>query len=689
MTNAQTLKQERLDLKKGRRVLAVLAILALACDILFAPTNYYSFAIAGFFASLLLITAILEMRAIGPLLSGIAERFSSFLHKRGSFYSSAEAEIPKFAIIRIIFGAFLVHRAFYLFNYSFPDDWSNFSIAIMLATSLVSAICILLGFVTQIAFIFLVIVQWKIGDYALATATLGNAIAAMLAVVLFVANAGAHYSLDAIIRKRNIKDLSFALSLYDRRFIPTDGELQLIKFATLFAYSCVCLYSLSMHLNEPAWMTGVAGPQLLASNFMSKYYYLFESTFEASPLAVHVARISMWMMMIWYCSIIPFVLIGGIARAYVIWWGVLFFILSTFALQLGWLGQFEFLFWASLFWNKKFIADAPSITIVYDDRCNLCDRTVNALMRADLFKQIAFMPISTSKEFLRKNFIPDEAALTDLYAVDHLNSNNHLSGYNLYTTLTTRILLLAPLYPLFLMGRITRIGPPIYSWIAQRRIKLFGVCTLASPKPRAAIPSRRRFVLHKVRRLSPALVLSLHIFSLGAVYLALMPAPYVNWFGTPIPAALKPLSDNLTKQASFYGIIPIDVFNSVDLGMSVNWFTISAVYKDNREELIPVFNDDGSRLDWHKSDRIYYGYTVQWRRGAILSDKSCLFNESKTMLNYFIDLFEDKNDNSAIKYVFRQFKQPLADSEQLWNGNFQNTEPIVTCEKIIENDTGA
>ena len=56
-------------------------------------------------------------------------------------------------------------------------------------------------------------------------------------------------------------------------------------------------------------------------------------------------------MIAWELLLLPFVLLGAFTRNIVVVWGLLFFLVSTFVLQLGWLPYYEYVFWAVLFWQ--------------------------------------------------------------------------------------------------------------------------------------------------------------------------------------------------------------------------------------------------------------------------------------------------------------------------------------------------
>ena len=79
------------------------------------------------------------------------------------------------------------------------------------------------------------------------------------------------------------------------------------------------------------------------------------------------------------------------------------------------------------------------------------------LARADLFGIVSFRPLSRHQELLAKHGISSGDALQDLYGIDR--SGRVFAGYDLYTELARRMLLLVPAWPLLVLGRWLRAAP--------------------------------------------------------------------------------------------------------------------------------------------------------------------------------------------------------------------------------------
>ena len=459
-----------------------LAVLLVGCVYMSGYVATFAPVYLFFFLTLGIASLAANIRPVGQAIANFLNWFADSLARRGAFRSDPEREAPKFALIRIAFGLFMVQRAYWVFFYLYPTDWADAQLFLFVVASGLCAALVCVGLLTQYALIFLVLVQWQVGDAVMGTSTLGNDIAAMLSLLLIFANAGAHLSVDGWLARRKV--VAWSQLGYYPHGIPSKEGLQIAKFLGLLSYWGVCVYSLAAHLSEPAWMSGVAGPMLLTNNFMCRFYSEFTSFFELGHWAVALGKLSLWSMLPWYGLLLPFVLLGGIWRTYAIAWAVLFFCLSLFVLHLGWLAEFEFLFFAALFWQRVFIA-GPGVHLAYDDRCNLCDRTVKIVKLLDIFRQVELRPISQNGDWLRRHGIEHEAAMRDLCGVD-VERGRHFAGYNLYVALSRHLLLLLPLYVPLLLGRWSGIGPAVYRYIADRRTALFGVCEMPSRKPEYA-----------------------------------------------------------------------------------------------------------------------------------------------------------------------------------------------------------
>lgn len=594
-------------------------------------------------------------------------KFGDYLLKT-AFPSYSEFEQNKFALLRILFGLIILSRAIDIQLLLIPDEFYSL-VGLFSILNLVAAFMVTIGLCTQWTLLFLMFVIWQAGDVVLGTISLGSMVSAMLSLLLFLTSAGRYLSIDSILINHyrcEKKLFLYYASSSDPR------NIALAKFAALLAYWAMCVYSLSMHFNEPAWMTGSAGPLLLTNSFMSSWYQFFESLFAANELAVQITRLLLWLMMFWYFLNMPLTLAGSGFRLYVIVWGVLFFTLSLVVLNLGSLAKIEFVFWAAIFWSKRGLETSKKLSVFFDDKCSLCDKTVQIIMLLDIFGRINLKPISVNNESLMKLNIRLEDALTDLYGVVE-GTDEVKSGYEFYILLSRNLVLLWPILPVLYLGNMLKIGPLLYRFIADRRRDFFGVCVLPSRKLIRVAP--KGFI--ETGYLHSAIIL--HVSFLAVCYLIALPAPYVGIKG----------SVNVTSRAAYYyGIAPINVFNKTDLKMAENWFTLKSIRHD---ELVPILSDSGERLAMHKSDRVYFGNTLRFHRRAI-GKNACVFgNEKEKSIEYLskVYLHLKKAPTGKYDFLYNQYYQPLPDMVEIAKGRYTKNQKQIKCTILFDVDYSA
>lgn len=631
------------------------------------------------------LAVVYTVYAIGPVRTHVAHslnRIAASLADRGAFRSDSVAEAPKFAMLRILFGVFLVERAFWILVHLQPSDWREPSIFLFAVSGLISGLMVLLGIFTQFVLAFLVLVQWQIGDLALATFTLGNMIAALLAFLLAFANGGAHFSVDRRLIRRGGGIGRLVAKFYYRDGTPSTATLQLAKAASLAGFWLISLYSLSAHLNEPAWMNGTAGPLLLSNNFMSRFSEAFTAFFGLGEWAIWVGRLALWSMLPWYVAVLPLVILGGAFRRYVILWGLLFFMLSLVVLQLGWLAHFELLLLVGWFWQPGPASRRDVIRIGYNGACGRCARTARFIQALDIFERTEVLATP------RGPCPPGEAEDACFWAgakPHHFSvgSDELVDGYELYVLLSRRLGLLQLVFPLLAIGR--RIGgPAVYRFLADRAVRPSGLLQVgthqSTDRPTAAGYSG----VDEADGNDPILPLVLHFAVLGAAFLLAIPAPYINWDGFPMPGELATrLRDDAASSAYIYGIAPLNVFNEGDLRMAENWFVISGIRADGAIVTLPILTDGGTRLDRHRSDRVYFGHTLRIRRSVIGLD-TCFFERHEDDLRYLIE--RDAASGNFVEFEFRQYRQTLPPAEEIIQGRLEFPPASVICTESFQHD---
>lgn len=434
-----------------------------------------------FFILVAAFLGLTRLQGVRARFEGALSRVVSFTRRRNALPENRlQGDLVIVDLARIFAGSLASYRFGQIFD---ATATSGDTTAVMLSGfALLLALMVLFGVLTPVAIFLLMATGNVVVDNYLSSSTLGTMVMSILLLALLLAPAGRTYAVDTWLAKR-----SALAAFYDRMFAfmgPLSSDRILIaKLCSLLAYWCLCLYSVSWHLHDEAWMSGLAISHILLSSVSNPYLYEQAwQVYQAVPwLFVNFGKFAIAGMIAWYILFLPGLFAGRLVKWFVIVWGLLFFLISTFVLPLRFLGPYELVYWFLLFAAGPAFGrrGAPDLAILFDDRCNLCDRTVKTLARLDLFGRLEFRPIRRNLDFAGKHGVTLEEGLIDLVGIE-ARTGKRLESYNLYSDIARRLIVLWPLAPVLLLGKLFGIGPRIYRWIAARRTKLFGVCEFST-----------------------------------------------------------------------------------------------------------------------------------------------------------------------------------------------------------------
>jgi hypothetical protein len=162
------------------------------------------------------------------------------------------------------------------------------------------------------------------------------------------------------------------------------------------------------------------------------------------------------------------------------------------------------------------------------------------------------------------------------------------------------------------------------------------------------------------------------------IYILAIP-PMSTLLGMPPSASPGDSLHQISRQAHVYGMASINAFNATDLRMAENWFTIHLVRKDGSTERLEVFDEEGGRLAMHRSDRVYFGHTLRFRRNVI-GTQECEHATHYELIRTLASSYSFKGES----FLYRQFQQPLPDTGRIRDGLFA-LEPVgLICEVEFE-----
>ncbi|MGR6076968.1 thiol-disulfide oxidoreductase DCC family protein [Achromobacter xylosoxidans] len=505
----------------------------------------------------------------------LIDRFLNFSRRRGAISElSLEADLRRIDLVRIVAGLLgcLRYGAICL---SAIDGGEQFQL-VWAAIGTLLSLLVMVGLFTPFAVFFLMGGANLLADNFLGASTLGTMVFSIVLLLCLLAPAGRTLSADRWLIKCDIPLLatlvSWQLSISGA---CSNNRLLWAKFVSLLAYFCVCLYSITWHLNDEAWTSGmVLAWVMLSPMAMPALAGTGWAIYEWSPwLYVNLTRLICIGMFAWYVLVLPGLFMGKWLRIYAIYWGLCFFLVSTFGLSLSYLGLYELLFWFALFAAGGVTGARPgAIAVLFDDRCNLCDRTVRLLARLDIFGRCEFLPIRRNLDFAHRHGVSLEQGLTDLIGIDtDASEAGRHAGYELYLLLSRRLLILWVFYPILLLGKWTGLGPRAYRWVADRRTRLFGVCEISSLPNRYTRLGRDVHLDVEVgnagrqfRGDAFPLGVSLAVLLMAASFLVRLPVKGEHSVDGPLASASRSL---FGAAPLGFGIGKINVFNAEDLSL--------------------------------------------------------------------------------------------------------------------------
>lgn len=560
-----------------------------------------AFSDIGPLAEYLIFVAILTMSLIvvgrstrvAEWVTRTCQTVAGWARKRNAFPDTEVArELRRVDIARIALGVLATLRYSDILTSAIRNGSQD---AIILSSiGAILSLLILTGFLTPIALLLLMSTANVLIDNALGASTLGTMILSISLLSLFIVPAGRTFSIDSYIFKRGGMGSGLINAMY-RLFGSVSSDRIIIgKLAGALAYYCLCLYSVSWHIHDPAWVSGYVLSWIMLSPAANPHYSnLAWDIYQYSPfLFINFFRLSILGMVLWYILFLPGLFAGKLVRTVIILWGLAFFLISTFVLPLSYLGWYELIFWFFLY--AYIPASSASVkrnlSILFDDRCNLCDRTVKVLSWIDVFGLLTFMPIRRNIETASRYSVTLEEGLTDLVGIEEATGKRY-DGYALYETLATRLVILWPVWPFLWLGRKLHIGPAVYRFIADRRTKLFGVCEFST------IPDRfTRFSAES--DINPRE--STAAFSVATKGVLLTLIIMVVLFGFRMPTFSPRVDEQIPgswvkavvgSAPLAFGIGKIDVFNESDLSLFTLKFESAIVPKIGTELSNKAFNN--------------------------------------------------------------------------------------------------
>ncbi|TCR64693.1 DCC1-like thiol-disulfide oxidoreductase family protein [Bosea sp. BK604] len=502
---------------------------------------------------LLAIAALLSRFGLGGYLEKAAGGLARGLRRSGLFsdQTGLSAEVHRLDLLRVVIGCLALWH--YGSEFSAAMAAGSVSNSMWFGITAALSLFMAIGFLTPLSSVaLLLLINIIVVNYTL-NISIGSLAIAMCTIPMALSPAGYTVSVDAMLFKRS----RIIRAIYAAWGAPTVDRIQLARFMALAAFWSINIYSAAKHLSSQTWLDGLTtGTILLFPMINPKYYQWADALYYQSPfLYVMLSKFTTYGMLVWQFALVPLVLASRFTRIIAICWGMIFFVFSAHVLAIKTLGIYEYVLFAIVFWSRSWIDDPGrhSLMIFFDDKCNLCDRTVRTLARIDLFHRLEFRPLSQNVALAKSYGVSQQEALTDLVGISP--AGQRYDGYRLYQRISAIVLLAVPFWPLLALGRVLLIGPALYRFIADRRTRLFGVCQLGSHRARVAWEPPQGSNSHII--FTAFGVCFLVLFGAYAVRLPIVETAF------PGPAAAA--TSYFGRAPLAFGMGHIDVFNEHDL----------------------------------------------------------------------------------------------------------------------------
>jgi len=524
-----------------------------------------------------------------------------------------EKLVSRLSFVRILIGLIIAIRFTQLTNSYFILE-SNIRI-IVSSIVVISSLFFSLGFLTKLNAFFLFL-SLSYCSFKLESGTLADVIAQTALIPYLFIGGNQRYSADNLLIKFNTKWSKY-LCVNINKFTMVRAYI-----LTFTAYGIMSLFALFYHLQDDFWIKGQTLQLLLLDPYLSKYFPLFEYIFISKPALLRIiSYVAFIGQSIFQVFMIPLVLTKW-GRFFVKYWGMSFFLSSLFFINLSYLPHMEILLWLILFPGSK----NASLTIYYDEFCNLCKKSMNLMHRIDYDYSLRFVGIRESRGI---DGVSSDDMQREIHAV---YKSKVYRGYDVYLLFTRINLFYAIFFPIFFIGKVSGLGVLIYKFVASRRLETFGVCDLnpsSKYTPQSLIghsgecPSASRLIIPLLLSLQICYVagntaLLVKSDSLVAVVYSKI-RPYVRLMGLDLPIVFNETD-----------LLMADIY--VVLERKTNGNFVKVKYIGHEGERLMYHGGDIMHFSNHGSDYLYYGNTLPLHRYLI--GQSGEFKKNERVMYY-------------------------------------------------------
>ena len=272
--------------------------------------------------------------------------------------ADVDAELTQLGGIRIITGLLCLARMApqvwaLPYYFSGEDAWNLAPHMVGGIQVLVFAGLVAAGVLTPVSTIALLVLTRRF-EIEIASASLSTDLLCLLLAMLTVTSAGARLSVDAVLLRQRGPIGALVRLVYRVIGVPSATGLRAALLLFFVALGLTNLGGVVHHWSDDAWREGQVMEVILSSTYMSRVWPAWRSFETYWPEA---AAWTSWFItmtqLVMQTSMLALVWWRPTARLVVLW-GWAFFLGSSVALQLHYLGAFELLIWIALFHRPRF-----------------------------------------------------------------------------------------------------------------------------------------------------------------------------------------------------------------------------------------------------------------------------------------------------------------------------------------------
>jgi hypothetical protein len=259
------------------------------------------------------------------------------------------------SLYRICFGLILFFRIFNIYS---AKDYYDVNIDFYFGFHFFLIISVLFGFFPRLIFLMLFFLSKKF-DIVYQTSTLGTDLVMILSLFFFTTDVG--FKFFSIEGKWELEARLFSKFRYITFDKQKSGEWALVF------YGLLSLFAVIYHLDDPLWRNGDNARIMLVNSYLSKYYLFFRGIEQTIPgIFVLFSKASIFGQTLFQLCFLPFLFFYW-GRVFIFLWGICFFIVSKFFLQLSYLPDLEFILWFVVFSTIRF----GEIKLIYFEKKDL------------------------------------------------------------------------------------------------------------------------------------------------------------------------------------------------------------------------------------------------------------------------------------------------------------------------------